>query len=344
LEKSFRDLGIKIFSLPRRFGFDPLPVWQLRRLMRERRIDIVQTTLLWADIVGVLAAHWAGVPAILSWETVSHEGDPFHGNFQRRAGYEWAMKKVDLIIPVSEEIKRSLIRRRHIPAHKIRVIHYGVDLKKFYPNGHDSAAAKRMEFAAPDDAILIGILARLEPPKGHRFFIEAFAEVVKKFPQARALFIGDGVLRAELETRVRQLGLYEHIKFLGARNDVNEILNAIDLFVLPSVSEGLPNVLLEAMACRKPVIATEVGGIPEVVRSGENGFLVPPGDSAALQAQLLQCLSQRQKWAEVAQCGRVTVETTFSLERQIAGFESVYAELHAAKTQFGNSSPFRQTL
>jgi len=331
LEKNFNQLGVEIFRFPRRFGFDPLPVCRLVRLMRQRRIDIVQTTLLWADLIGPLAARLAGAPVILSWETVSHDGNPFHNNFQRRAGYEWSMRRVDAIIPVSEEIKRSLMRRRRIAEHKIHVIHYGVDLEKFHPNGRDLALAKRREFGAPDEAVLIGIIGRLEPPKGHRFFVEAFAEVVKRFPRARAIFVGEGSLRAELETSVRRLGLGEYIKFCGARHDVNEILNAIDLLVLPSVSEGLPNVLLEAMACRKPVMASDIGGIPEVVRDGENGYLVAPGDSAALQAALLKCLSEREKWASLAQRARATVEAEFSLERQVASFESVFMELYAAK-------------
>jgi FkbM family methyltransferase len=331
LEKAFGELGVEIFDFSRRFGFDPLPLWRLFRLIRQRRIDLVQTTLLWADLIGPLAAKWAGVPAVVSWETVSHEGDPFHNNLQRRVGYEWAMQFVDVIIPVSEEIKRSLMRRRGIPEHKIRVVHYGVDLKKFHPNGHDQTLAKRLELGAARDDVLIGILARLEPPKGHRFFVEAFAEIIKRFPRARAIFAGDGSLRAELEAGIRQAGLGERIRLLGTRDDVTEILNAIDLFVLPSISEGLPNVLLEAMACQKPVIATEIGGIPEVIRHGENGYLAPPADATALQATLLQCLAEREKWESLAHQARRTVEDRFSLEHQIACFEAIFEEIHAVK-------------
>jgi glycosyltransferase involved in cell wall biosynthesis len=333
LEEQFRQLGIEIFQFPRRFAFDLLPVWQLRRLMRQRRIDVVQTTLLWADVVGALAAGLAGVPLILSWETVSHEGDPFHNNFQRRVGYRLAMKFVDVIVPVSEEIKRSLIRRRRIPESKIRVIRYGVDLEKFHPNGRDLAQAKRQELGVAADAIVIGIFGRLETPKGHRFFIEAFPEVVKRYPQVRAIFVGDGALRQELETAVRQLGISEYVKFLGFRDDVNEILNTVDLFVMPSISEGLPNAVLEAMACEKPVIASAVGGIPEVVHHGENGYLTPPGDARALREILLQCLADRRHWQKLARCARQTVESGFSLRQQIADFQSIFEEGYTAKVR-----------
>jgi glycosyltransferase involved in cell wall biosynthesis len=295
--------------------------------------------LLWADLVGPIAAALAKVPVVLSWETVSHEGDPFHNNWQRRFGYRFAMQFVDAIVPVSDEIKRSLVRRRKIPADKIRVIHYGVDLKKFRAGSRDLALAKRAEVGAGVDTVLIGIVARLEPPKGHRYFIEALPEVVKKYPQLHVLFIGEGALRAELEAMARQLAISRHVTFLGARHDVNELLNAIDLFVLPSISEGLPNVLLEAMACQKPVIASKVGGIPEVVRHGDNGYLVPPGDAAALRETLLRCLAERGQWQNFAQRARHTVETAFSLEYQMARFESTYAEFYARKSGSAGSQP-----
>lgn len=331
LENKFSQLGVEIFHCPRRFAFDPAPVWQLSRLMRQREIDVVQTTLLWADLVGPIAAALAKVPVVLSWETVSHEGDPFHNNFQRRVGYQWAMKGVDVIVPVSEEIKRSLIRRRKIPAEKIRVIHYGVDLKKFCFSGRAVMLAKRAEVGATAETILFGVVARLEPPKGHRYLLAAFPEVIKKYPQVHLLLIGDGALRAELEAQTLALGLQSHVTFLGARHDVSELLNALDFFILPSVSEGLPNVLLEAMACAKPVMATDVGGIPEVVRHGENGYLVPPGETPALQNMILQSLAERAQWSELAQRGRKTVETSFSLEYQMSQFEALYTEFFLRK-------------
>ncbi|MDZ7345055.1 MAG: glycosyltransferase [candidate division KSB1 bacterium] len=333
LAEKFNRLGIEIFHFPRRFGFDPLPLWQLFRLMRQRRIDVVQTTLLWADLVGCIAAGLAGVPAILSWETVSHEGDPFHNNFQRRFGYRLAMKFADVIVPVSEEIKRSLMRRRYISHRKIRVVYYGVDLKKFYPNGRDAALAKRQEFGAGPDDIVIGVFARLEPPKGHRFLLEALPEVVKRYPQVRVILVGDGALRPTLEAKIRELRLAEHVALLGMRKDMNDLLNAVDLFVLPSISEGLPNVILEAMACQKPVIATAVGGIPEVVQHRENGYLVSPGDAHALQEILLQSLHERHNWDHLARQARRTVETEFSLERQVASFEAIYRQTYAAKVR-----------
>lgn len=332
LQSQFEKLGIEMFHFPRRFSFDPLPLLQLRRLIRARQIDIIQTTLLWADIIGGVAAWWAKAPAMISWETVTHNGDPYHNNLQRRLGYEWVMKHCDLIVAVSREVGDSVQQQRRIPPEKIRVIHYGVDLQKFFPRQDEAVLAKRRELGVASADLLIAITARLEPLKGHRYFIEAFAPVVKQFPQVQAIFVGDGSLRRELEQQAQQLGLGKHIKFLGVRKDVSEILSAIDLLVLPALGgEGLPNVLLEGMACAKPVIATRVGGVPELVREGENGYLVPPEDVPALQKALTHALADRQRLRRMAEVARRIVENEFSLRLQVSRFEEVFDRLAAEK-------------
>ncbi|MDZ7267421.1 MAG: glycosyltransferase [candidate division KSB1 bacterium] len=334
LRPRFEKLDIEIFDFCRRWSFDPQPLFRLYRLMKQRRIDIVQTTLFWADVIGAFAAKMAGVPAILSWETVSHEGDPYHNNVQRRSGYRLAMACADLIVAVSHEVKQSLVRRRGIPAGKIRVIHYGVDLEQFHPNGRDTVLAKRRELGIHPESFLLGTVARLEPWKGHRYLIEAFAQLAPQFPDVHLVFVGDGSLRAELEAQAQRLGVRHRIFFLGVRQDVAQWVNAIDLFVLPSLpGEGLPNVLLEAMACRKPVIATRVGGVPELVRPGENGFLVPPGEVAALREVLQQVLRDRSCLAQLGRNARATVENSFTLQQQIAAFEETLDTLFARKSQ-----------
>jgi glycosyltransferase involved in cell wall biosynthesis len=279
------------------------------------------------------------VPVILSWETVSHEGDPYHNNFQRRNGYRLAMQCVDCIIAVSHEVKDSLIRRRHLPAEKIKVIHYGVDLTKFRPNGRDVSLAKRQEIGVQPEQFLIGVVARLEPWKGHRYFIEAFAEIAPQFPKALVALIGDGSLRSELEAMVNEKKLRERVLFLGVRKDVAQLVNGFDLFVLPSLpGEGLPNVLLEAMACRIPVIATRVGGVPELVQDNQNGYLAPSGDMKALAEALRQALSNREKLNTLARAGQETVERNFSLAQQIVSFENTFDELYLKKKRLSRAS------
>jgi len=325
LESRFRTLDIEIFEFPRKFAFDPTPCLSLFHLIRERKIQVVQTTLFWADFIGTIAAKCARVPLILSWETVSHEGDPYHNNFQRRNGYKLMAKFADLIVAVSHEVKTSLIKRRNIPAEKIQVIHYGVDLQKFHPNGKAVRQNLRQSFDVDDNDFLIGIVARLEPWKGHDIFLEAFATLSEKYPNVKVIFVGDGSLRANLEQIVRDRSLQNHVRFLGVRNDIAEILNVIDLFVLPSrPGEGLPNVLLEAMACRKPVVATAVGGVPELVASGKNGYVVESGNVEELASALERVISDRAHLNELSENALQTVTGEFSLQKQLTAFEKIY--------------------
>lgn len=325
LQPQFEQLDIEMHDFARCWAFDPLPCYRLYRFIREREIDVVQTTLFWADFTGTIAARWAGVPLVLSWETVSHEGDPYHNNFQRRNGYRLMARWSDLIVAVSHEVKDSLVRRRRVPPDKIRVIHYGVDLEKFHPNGEHVRISKRGDLGVRPDDFLVGIVARLEPWKGHSVFVEAFAQIASRFPEVKAVFIGDGSLRSPLEAMVQERELQERILFLGVRNDIAELLHGIDLFVLPSrPGEGLPNVLLEAMACKKAVIATNVGGVPELVRSGVNGYVVSTGDARALAAALEKVLADRQHLQQLEENALKTVQGAFSLQSQIRAFEDIY--------------------
>ena len=328
LQSQFEKLGIEIRHFPRRWGFDPMPLLKLVNFIRKNEIDIVQTTLFWSDIIGTIAARLAGVRSIISWETVSHEGDPYHNNFQRRYGSQLISKINKLIVAVSHEVKTSLIQRRGVDPDKIRVIHYGVDLTHFHPNGEDVRPALRKSLNISDDTFLIGIIARLEPWKGHRVFIEAFSKLTTRFPKVQALFIGDGSLRAELEKQVESYQLQSKVHFLGVRKDVADLLNCLDLCVLPSMpGEGLPNVLLEAMASKKAVIATDVGGVPELVKSGYNGYVVKSGDVEALKSALEKVIIDSQHLKALERNALQTVQTNFSLTKQISSFEEVYDQI-----------------
>ena len=329
LEERFLKLGVPVFQCQRRHRFDLTPFRQIHKIVKARRIDIVQTTLFWADFVGTLAARAAGAPVVISWETVSHEDNPYHHPWQRRAGYRLAMHFADKVVAVSHEIKQSLIRRRGLHPDKIEVIHYGVDLEKFHPN---EKANKRNELGFTDGEIAIAIVARLEEVKGHRYYLEAFSKAASKHPNVSTILVGDGSCRPALEKMAQEAGLNGRLRFLGIRHDISEILNAVDLLVLPAIAgEGLPNVVLEAMACGKPVIATAVGGTSEAVRHGENGFVVSPKDIAAMQNALNELLSNRAKISQFGKNSRAIAEKEFSLQKQIADFENLYEDLYHRK-------------
>ena len=327
LEARFSDLGVPIYQCQRRHRFDVMPILKLKKIMRQHKIHIVQNTLFWADVVGSMAARWAKVPAVVSWETVTHAGNPYHRSWQRRAGYRFSMRFADRVVAVSHEIKDSLIRERGLPEYLIEVIHYGVDLSKFAPNG--KLQDKRAELGLNSSGLLVGIVARLEEIKGHTDFVEAFARIAANFTDVTAIFVGDGSQRAALEKQVADRGIKDRVHFLGIRKDVTELLNAMDVFVLPSIGgEGLPNVVLEAMACGKPVVATQVGGTPEAVHDGENGFIVPPRDIDGLQHALEKILLDRGMIKRFSKRSREIAEQEFSLEKQVGNFENLYSKLY----------------
>jgi glycosyltransferase involved in cell wall biosynthesis len=164
----------------------------------------------------------------------------------------------------------------------------------------------------------------LHPQKGHQYLITAAAEVVERYPNVRFVFVGDGILRAELERLVDNLKLKDKILFLGFRHDVDELLHTFDIFVLPSLYEGLPNVVLEAMACGKPVIATAVDGSPEAITDGVSGILVPPKDSDALSKAILHLLENKKMRVEMGKKSRKKVTDYFSLEKQMQQFQILY--------------------
>ena len=311
----------KIFSRKHRFDLSLIP--KLVRLMRRERIDIVQTTLFYADFIGAVSARLAGVPSVISWETISHEHD-FYSAWHRSLAYRFAMKLANVIVAVSEDVKKSLIQKRRINSDKIETIHYGVNLNQFSHKEDDSMKKKLGLLNAYP---IIGVVARLEEVKGHDYLIDALPEIVTQHPKTRCLLVGDGENRKHLEQKCLTLGIKNHVLFLGFRNDVSKILPLFDLFVLPSISEGFPNVLLEAMACSIPIIATNVGGIPEAVCNDENGKLVPSKDSSALKKAILELLKNNRKMKAMGMKGSETVEQFFSLTKQGHDFENLYNQL-----------------
>ena len=322
LRQRFETLGLRTEVFKKRHAFDFSQVMGVARLMREEKIDLVQTTLFYADIIGALAARIAGVPIQISWETVSHRDNVFHNKIQRRLGYRFAMKYTDKIVAVSEECRQSIIHWRHVNPNRIAVIHYGVDLEQYR---RDSKLNIRNALKLPKSAMVAGMVARLEPGKGHGILLKAFG---KLDDAAHLVIVGDGTARSELEIQASRLGIQDRIHFLGVRKDVVQILNSVDLFVLPSFSEGLPNSILEAMACGLPIVATDVGGIPEVVYQNKNGILVDPGDVAGLKSALDFLFKCPDKRIRMGKASREIVERGFSLENQISQFVMLYERLY----------------
>lgn len=319
LVREVQKLGVRVVNFPRRSRFDLRLVLDVARLIRSERIDVVMSTLFYADVVAALAGALNPQCSVISWETISA---PEWLVWRRLLAYRAAMHFCDRVVSVSEATAKWLVEQRGLSRRKIVVIPYGVNLE-VYRYGKDDQV--RQELGLHKDIPVVGVVARLHPQKGHRFLIKAATQIVTEHPQVKFVLVGDGVLRSELENRVDRDGLKDHFLFLGFRRDVHRIMRAFDLFVLPSLYEGLPNVVLEAMAVGLPVVATAVDGTPELVVDGETGYLVPPADPQALAERICALLYDRRRATDFGSQGRRRVEANFSLEKQVQRFQNLYA-------------------
>jgi glycosyltransferase involved in cell wall biosynthesis len=227
---------------------------------------------------------------------------------------------IDRYIAVSEATKECLIREVSVPAAKVRVVQNGIRVTAF---GKAGDPALRHSLVEGSGLPVIFTPARLHLQKGHRYLLEAAALV----PEALFVFAGDGEERKRLEEQTRALGIQQRVRFLGNRSDVPELLACCDLFVLPSLNEGLPLALLEAMAAGKPVIATAIGGTKEVVTNGSTGLLVPPANSRDLAVAIRLLLSDRALADRMGAAGRQHVSAHFSSDAMVEQTIRVYDEL-----------------
>ena len=303
-----RARGIQVVCLQMRVRYWPLAVYRLYLLIKRLKPQIVHTHLCEADILGRLAGKLAGVPVIIS--TV-------HGMYYRKIPPTWHFldrlipRFTDKIITVSEEIRQSFINDQKVTQEKVITIPNVVEVERF--SGLNSRKELRTQLGVNALSPLIGTVARLVQDKRLDYFLDAAHIICKADAQARFLIIGDGPLREELMNQALQLGLTpEYVRFLGSRQDIPELLSAMDFFVLSSETEGIPVSLLEAMAASKPVVATRVGGIPQVIQDGENGLLVSPHDPAGLAEATLTLMKDRTLSESVAKEAWRTVEARFS--------------------------------
>jgi len=325
LKDAFEKAGISVILFDQR-GKISLPVlFKLWKALRQFSPTIVHTYLFTADFYGRIAAKMAGVPILIS-SVRSTEPD----KKWRYILVDWYLGKwCDAVIGNASCIGEIVAAREKIKPSKIYTIHNGVDLNRFpYPmqNGH-----LRKSLEIPEGAFVLGTVGRLGPEKDHRTLLHAVAEVSQKGLKPYLLLIGDGPLSASLVRLGKELGIATHLKWLGARSDIPELLAGIDLFVLPSRYEGCPNVVLEAMAAGKCVVATRVGGTPEVVRNGETGVLVTQGQIHELVEALLSLLQNPKKVSEIGKKARESVSQEFTVERMVAKTETLYVRLLQAK-------------
>lgn len=302
--------------------------FSLRTLIRDLEVDVVHTHNFYSGFYGVPAAFWSGRPvAIVHGEHGMLQHEPKRRLLLARLIYSLA----DTVLSVARDQER-ILRQLGIPAAKVRTILNGVDLGRF------TAAAGEV----PDEPLpawagrgaVIGAVGRLSPEKGHRNLLNAFALLAATRPEARLVLVGDGPARGELERLAHQKGMSDRVHFLGMRTDVERIYPLFNVFVLPSLSEGMPNALLEAMSAGLPIVATAVGEVADVV--GEDAaVLVAPGSVQELVDAIAELLDRGERAAALGSAARRCVEKRFSLAAMIGHYEELYRSRVAQKRKAG---------
>lgn len=313
----------RVINLDAKNKLDFRILFRLHRLLKEHKTDILHSFLFHANMLGRIVGRLAGVPVILSSErTMRMEGK--HRLLLNRLTASLA----DKILTVSEAVREFAVAKIGITPDRLVTIYNGVDLSEFSQSlNSEGIEEAKQELGIDSSHAVVGTVGHLEEEKGCEYLLQAAAQVSAPDGKVTFLLVGDGSQRAKLENLAEDLSISSSVMFTGYRSDIPRILSIMDVFVLPSLYEGLPNALLEAMAASRPVVATQVGGIPEVVADGETGILVPRGDSGALARAICVLLEDRERAREMGIAGRKQVERLFSVETMVAKTEALYEKL-----------------
>ncbi|HKP00867.1 MAG TPA: glycosyltransferase [Nitrospiraceae bacterium] len=316
-------------------------VLRLRRYLLTHHIQIIHTHEFWSGLLAVAASRFTRTRIIASQR---------HLRMSDRLVHHWGRRVLnaiaDRVLVNAEAIRKQILETsRNAPA-KVVVVRNGLTLVEdrlvescnTRPDGASSVRRSARSvlintLGISDTSMIVGMVANLRPVKGHRHLIEAASRILQAHPDVHFVLIGEGDLRTALERQVKELGIDGHVHFMGHREDARLLTAGFDMAVLASFHEGMPNTVLEAMAAGVPVVATAVGGVKELIVDQETGFLVPPGDTAAMVDRLEKMLVQNHLRAAIGLRGHEFVHATFGMERMIASVQYLYDELLDARSE-----------
>ncbi|HBG07893.1 MAG: group 1 glycosyl transferase [Geobacteraceae bacterium GWC2_58_44] len=324
LEEMARSNGVEVVQVHVQNPFDPVTIWRILAILRRLDVELICAHGYKSNVIGRLASWLGGVPQIAisrGW-TAENRRIRFYEKLDK-----FFLRLADCVVAVSHG-QREKIVALGVPSVKVAVIHNAIDLVGIPAPG---LRGLRRELGLPDDAIVITSAGRLSPEKNYAAMIEASRELIKGNPRVYFVIFGEGFLRGELERKIESAGLSGRFLLPGFRSDLQQVMHEVDIFMLPSFTEGLPNVVLEAFAARKPVVATRVGGTPEVVQEGTSGFLTRPDQPELMASHLSALVADHGLREGMGHAGYAYIEEHFDFAAQTAAYERLYTDLHSAK-------------
>ncbi len=340
-EKKLTEVGIKINPVRMTNRYNLGIISRLKKIIKTKDVQIVHSQGGRADFFARIAARIANVPIIISSMAMLVEG--YDVSILRKGLYvsidRWTERWVNKFTVLSEAMRRSLIEGHKIPSENIVKIYNGIEIEEYNPDLKEIRNKKlevRRELGLKNDVPVIGAIGRLVWQKGFEYLIRAAPEVLKKCPEARFLIVGEGPLKNKLILTGEKLNVADRIIYTGFRNDIKEILTSIDVLAMPSLLEGLPMVLLEAMAMAKPIVATRIDGVTEVLENSKTGLLVPAKNSHALAEAIVGILNDQAKANFFGQNAKEAAKEKFSVKKMVEQIELAYEKLLREKGFYDN--------
>jgi glycosyltransferase involved in cell wall biosynthesis len=328
--KKLVEMGIHLEPVNMGNRFNLFTILKLARIIRKESVNIVHSQGARADFFTRLAVKFTRRSNLVS--TIQMPVERYDVSILRKKIYRmfdrFSERCVDRFIVVSESLKKTLIDDHRIPLNKVIKIYNGVELDAYKPDVFCQASSEiRKKLRIKNEIFVIGAIGRMVWQKGFEYLIEAASNVIKEYPEARFLIVGEGPLKGKLKVKSEKLRVENKVIFTGFQTDIKEILSAIDILVIPSLLEGFPMITLEAMAMAKPIIATNIDGITEQITDGINGILIPPKDPSAMAQAIITLINNREKAKAMGLAARKKVEQEFSVEKMIKDTEKVYLSL-----------------
>ena len=324
IQEHTENRGVRTYVIPTQGMFDWRWVLRVKRLLKDEHVDLIHAHEFDANVQGTFVAALSGVPLVAT----VHGKNYFWEKLRRRLAYQWVSRNATMVA-VSENLKQFIVEKVGVDSGHVKVVYNGVDLLPHC--GPDDIDQCRKELDLPTSDQIVGVVGNLYPVKGHQYLIAAIPAVLAKCPNTTFIFAGRGQLEGELKEQAHQLGVAQKVRFLGLRQDIPRILAVLHAFVLPSLSEGLSMAILEAMVAGKPVIATDVGGNPELVEDSETGYLVPSQNSQALADRLISLLMNRDRALQFGKVGQLRAQGQFSLRTMVREYQGIYDQCIEAR-------------